>query len=127
MATFATPDDLADLLQQDVYTVSATLVLDLVEGEMAHVAQVPAASLPSWIRGLGLSVAARIYANPVGLTSDAIDDYRRSFGGTFFTTAETERLREVAGNSAAFSITAAGNPYVAQAGGWPIPGWDVPA
>jgi hypothetical protein len=124
MATFATPTELAAFMQQDVDTASATLVLDLVEAELVYASRVDAAAdLPTWTKATGLAVAARVYANPVGLTSDAIDDYRRNFGGTFLTAQERTTLSGVSGDQGAFSITAYGVPYVAAAGvsTWP---WD---
>lgn len=114
MSTFATPAELASFLQQDVDTSSATLVLDLVEAEMVKAAGVVAASLPAWTKLIGLGVAARIYTNPAGLTADGIDDYRRTFGGSFLTGAEIDRLSTVAGlGGGAFTITPYGETYVA--------------
>lgn len=124
-ATFATPEELAGLMQRDLDRYTAELVLRLIESDLVYATRVPAADLPDWAATLGLTAAARLYSNPAGLTSEALDDYRRGMdGGGYLTADERDRLVGVAGADVAFSITPYGTTYVAEAGS-SLDDWDV--
>lgn len=104
---FATAAELATLMRQDVVTASADLVLSLVQADLVDAAGVQdETTLPGIAKGIGLWAAARAYSNPAGLTSDALDDYRRNFGGNMLTDDERARLSTSGGSPAgAFTIT----------------------
>ena len=114
MATFATPEELASLLQRDLDRATAELVLDLVEADLLSAGSFAVvAALPPIGKGIGLRAAARLYTNPAGLSSESLDDYRRGMGGNYLTADERAQLLSGGGPTGAFSIVPAYAPWAA--------------
>lgn len=106
----ASPSDLATLLQQDVDTATATLLLSLAQG----LAEDIVTPLPASAKAVVLSAAARAFANPQNLSNETVGPYTATHAGAgvFLTKAEERALKRAAGRGGAFSV----DPTPADAG-----------
>lgn len=102
-------DDFAAYLQADSVNVdTVTLLADLAEGLIVDEIGAVANPVPSGVLAIALEATARAYRNPEGLTSEAIEDYRRgrdtSTLGVYLTGAEVGRLHVAIGGVASRSV-----------------------
>ncbi|GGX63232.1 hypothetical protein [Streptomyces hiroshimensis] len=121
-----TPQDLADLLGQDVQDDRARLIIAQAEA-LCRAVVTP---LPQGAGAVVLSIAARTYANPQGLSAETIGPYQVqrpvTQAGLFLTRDERRSLRLMAGRGGAFTVdpTPAGaGPPPGYPGSWTTPWW----
>ncbi|PSJ29560.1 hypothetical protein B7P34_06745 [Streptosporangium nondiastaticum] len=119
-----TPQDLADLLGQDVQEDRARMIIVQAEALCRAVVS----PLPEGAGAVVLSVAARAYANPQGIVAETVGPYSvqrpHAQAGLYMTRDERRSLKLMAGRGGAFSI----NPTPPGAGAPPgrPASWDLP-
>lgn len=119
-----TPQQLADFLGQDVQDDRARLIIDQAEA----LCRAEVDPLPGTASAVVLSVAARAYSNPQGITAETVGPYTvqrpQSASGLYLTKAERRSLKLLAGRGGAFAV----DPTPASASVPPPrpPWWDLP-
>lgn len=102
MTATPTVQELATFLGQDVDTARGQLLIDLA-GALAESVVTP---LPDPAKTVVLSVSARMYTTPPGVTAETIGpvSVQHAPGGMYLTKAERTTLYRLAGRGGAFTV-----------------------
>jgi hypothetical protein len=99
--------DLAAFMQQDLDTATATACRTAAQGAIlgaVRQAELPN-PVPAFMAFVGMRVAARLYANPTGSTSETVGTYSVAYAAQLMEPEDKRLLGQLFGVGTALSVT----------------------